>query len=171
MMTKDVHGFGIFGMWGPITDPGEHWFSNRVRDELGVNIHESPYRDYDVNNIVAEILRLPLTAVVLIWGTSLGANNAPIVAQYARRRIDGVFGFQASIWGAHGYVTSNVKHAHLISSDNPMNGGLGAYRWIDSTGKPGVVSYTTRNLPHPGDTDQWSQDLFLGEMKAIIANA
>lgn len=55
----EAHGFGLYGLWGPVTNPGERYFSARVRDELGVNIYGSPYRDYQLDEVAATIRSLP----------------------------------------------------------------------------------------------------------------
>lgn len=175
-MTRPVHFFWMYGMWGPITDPGSQVFTNRFKQEFpDANIHESPYRDYDVTEIVSEIEGLakdPLP-VILVGGTSLGANNAIIVGQYLLNHtvLHGVFGFQASQAGAHGEVTSNVLFAHLFYSLNPLNFGLGSFIWPKAPGNTTTNLYTDeRDLLHPGDGDGQSQDTFLAEMKRIIAN-
>lgn len=170
-MTRPAHLFWMYGMWGPITDPGSRVFTARVKQEIPeIDIHESPYRDYDVNTIVAEIMNLSPDAIILGGGTSLGSNNAPIVGQLATRTIHGLFGFQASWWGAHSLVTSNVLFAHLFYSLNPVNGGLGAYIWPKEEGNKRTNLYTDeRDLVHPGDSDPASQDTFIAEMKRIIA--
>jgi hypothetical protein len=181
-----AHGFFIQGMWGPITDPGAVTMTQRMAAELpGINMHESPYRDYDVNTIVAEILALPADDLAIVAGTSLGANNAPVVAAYVylqnqRRKIAGIWGFQASVWGAQAGqesyypgITANVQFAHLIFSDAPENVGLGAYKWIAAPGNTVTNGgqgplLTEKDLAHPGDYDTASQDMFLAEMKRVI---
>ena len=181
-----VHGFFLYGMWGPVTDPGARTMTQRMASELpGINMHDSPYRDYDVNEICAIIRELPSTDKVIVCGTSLGANNTPVVGAYVylnnpKRTINGIWGFQASIWGAKAGVdssypgiTPNVKFAHLISSDFPLNGGLGAYRWVSAPGNKvtndnGEPLLTTHNYPHPGDDVVADQDMFLAEMKRVI---
>ena len=180
------HGFFIYGMWGPITDPGARTMTERMAAELpGINMHASPYRDYDVNTIVDIILKLPAGAPVLVAGTSLGANNTPIVAAYVHARdpqriIHGIWGFQASIWGAKAgvepYYTGippNVLFAQLTTSDNPIPlPGLGAYRWIKSPGN-NVTNYynPTVNDPHPGDGNVLVQNQYIAEMKRVITVA
>jgi len=190
-MTKQVHGFEIYGMWGPVTDPGARAMTQRMGAELpGINMHDSPYRDYYVNEICGIIRELPADAIILVCGTSLGANNTPVVGAYAylnnhSRIIHGLWGFQASIWGAQAGqseyypgITKNVQYAHLISSDFPLNAGLGAYRWVLAPGNtitngghfgPGN-GLTTHNYPHPGDGVVADQDMFLSEMKRVIAS-
>jgi len=171
-----AYGFGIFGMWGPVTDPGESQFSQRVRDEVGIDIQASPYRDYDVNTIVASICALPPEAKVLIWGSSLGANNAPVVASYVysqqpSRVINGIWGFQASLYGAQVPITRNVLFAHEAYNPAPIETfGLGAYRWTKADGNAITnVYYTTNNDLHPGDGDENVQNMFLAEMKRVVA--
>lgn len=167
------HGFGMYGMGGPMTDPGEAGFSQRVWHELGVDIHGSPYRDYEAGEIAAIIDKLPVEDGVFVWGTSLGSNNTPVVCSYTKHRIDGAFGFQASIYGARGYpLNDNVKFAHLIYSYNPIPfPGLGAYIWPLGSMNPPSYHRTEHNIPHPGDYDISDQNKFLGEMKNIMEAA
>lgn len=179
-----AHAFWMYGMWGPVTDPGSCQMSHRIAMEVGADIHGSPYRDYDVNQIVDAILALPEDAPVIVGGTSLGANNTPIVAAYVylknpKRKIHGIWAFQASVYGAKAYpgtayqgVTPNVQFAHLMSSDNPINMGLGAYRWVQAPGAhiPGWHLDTNRD-PHPGDSNVSVQGMYLAEMKRVVASA
>jgi hypothetical protein len=180
-----AHGFYLYGMWGPITDPGARTMTERMAAELPINMHASPYRDYDVNQIVATILALPPTDKVLVAGTSLGSNNTPVVGAYVylqnkKRIIHGIWGFQASQGGAKGGVdpnypgvTANVLFGHLISSDAPENFGLGSYRWITAPGNTvtngghGPI-LDTHDYAHPGDGVTADQDMFLAEMKRVI---
>jgi hypothetical protein len=164
----EVHGFGMYGMWGPFTDPGESGFSQRVGKELGINIHDSPYRDYDYPTIAAEINALPDDATILTWGTSLGSNNQTVLATQVTRKIHGAFGFQASLGGMKVPMPKNVLFSHLIYSYNPFNCGLGAYRWVDEEGNY-TPHQTRKDLIHPGDYDVASQNMFLAEMRRIIA--
>lgn len=164
------HGFGMYGMGGPSTDPGEAAFSQRVARELGVHIHGSPYRDTQAGEISYVIQKLPAEDGVFVWGTSLGANNVAVVCTYVGERvIDGAFGFQASIFGAKGYpLNRNIKFAHLIYSYNPIPlPGLGAYQWPLGTMNPPSYHKTPHHIPHPGDYDIPDQDMFLAEMKRI----
>jgi hypothetical protein len=180
-----AYGFGMYGLGGTFTDPGESGFSARVRDELGVDIGDSPYRDYDVNTIAAKIMALPADAPIILWGTSLGANNTPVAAAYVyaqnpRRIIHGIWGFQASIYGARPQVGTsydgippNVLFAHLTSSDKPIPlPGLGAYRWVKAPGNAMTnLHLDTVDDPHPGDGNVAVQTKYLAEMKRVIAAA
>ena len=180
-----AHGFGMYGMWGQAFDPGQNVFSGRVRKELDVNIGASPYNSDDVVKIATAILALPPEVPALVWGTSLGANNAPLVAAYVfaknpKRLIHGIWGFQASIYGVkagdapyyHG-ITPNVLFAHLTWSRTvfPVP-GIGAYRWA-----PAPNNNTTKlhldevDDPHPGDGNAAVQNKYLNEMKDVIAAA
>jgi hypothetical protein len=165
------HGFGMYGMGGAATDPGESGFSKRIEKELGVNIHGSPYLDTEAGNIAAMIDKLPPEDGVFVWGTSLGANNTAVVCSYVKRDIDGAFGFQASLGGAQGYpINKNVKFAHLISSNNPVPlPGLGAYVWPVGTIDPASYHRTQHDIPHPGDYDVNDQNMFIAEMKRIMS--
>lgn len=165
------HGFGMYGLGGPMTDPGEYGFSQRVATELGVNIHGSPYLYSDAGKIAALIQQLPAEDGIFVWGTSLGANNTPVVCSYVKgRQIDGAFGFQASIYGAKGFaLNSNIKFAHLIYSYSSIPlPGLGAYIW--PLGDMPSASYhrTRHDIPHPGDYDMHDQTVFIEEMRRIM---
>ncbi len=164
------HGFGMFGQGGASTDPAESGFSKRVA-ELGINIHGSPYNDYDAGRIALLIDTLPAEDGVFVWGTSLGSNNTPVVCGYTKHRIDGAFGFQASLYGFHSALTANVQFAHLIYSYNPAPApGLGAYIWdVGTITNPLSYHKTPHHIPHPGDYDVGDQDMFLSEMKRIMA--
>jgi hypothetical protein len=166
----EAHLFGMYGMWGPITDFGESHFLDRCRAEISdLQVH-GPYRDYDVATIVSEMRALPTDAVLFVQGTSLGSNNSPVVANYLdTRTIHGVFGFQASQWGAHSLLPKNVLFAHLIYSENPINCGLGSYVWqTDKDFKGGYVRSRIDDV-HPGDGNQNSQEMFIHEIRRIIA--
>ena len=179
MVNVKCYGFGMDGMGGNFTDPNETPFSHRVRDEVGVDIGASPYKDNQVAIVSDLITKLPvstpkLNVIIFVWGTSLGANNCTWVGAAVKRDIDGIFGFQASAWpGAFkGPVTANVKFAHLITSNNPLPlPFLGSHIWTVGPGfPPASLHVTHRNIPHPGDYDKWSQDMFIDEMKRIRAH-
>jgi hypothetical protein len=166
---KSWHGFGMYGMGGASTDPAEATFSQRVK-ALGVDIHGSPYSDYEAGNIAAFIKGIPDDEGVFVWGTSLGSNNVPVVCSYVKRKIQGAFGFQASTYGAKNVgLGSNVLFAHLIWSVNPAPfPGLGSYVWPAAGINPASYHRTQHDLPHPGDYDAHDQDVFLGEMQRIM---
>lgn len=167
---KKWHGFGFWGMWGAWgSDPAESGFSKSV-EELGVITYGSPYPDDQATAFVPRIDRIPEDEGVFLWGTSLGCNNIAVVANAVKRRIDGVFGFQASLYGARGYpINSNVKFAHLIYSYNPWPfPGLGAYKWPRGTIPAESYHLTAHHIPHPGDYNVLDQRMFLREMKNIM---
>ena len=180
-----AYAFWMYGMWGPQTDPGSCQMSQRIARETGADIGGSPYRDYELNTIVEKILALPLDVPVLVGGTSLGSNNTPIVAAYVyaknpKRIIHGIWGFQASIYGAQAQqgtpydgIPPNVLFAHLTSSDNPIPyPGLGAYRWVKAPGNTVTDFYNpTIDDPHPGDGNVAVQNRYIAEMKRVIATA
>lgn len=180
-----AYAFWMFGMWGPVTDPGSEEMSERIAKEVGANIVGSPYRDYNVNSIVEDILDLPIDVPVLVGGTSLGCNNTCVVAAYVyarnpKRIIHGIWGFQASLYGAQAGVvdtypgiTPNVLFAHLTSSDNPIPfPGLGAYRWAKAPGNTVTnLHIDTVDDPHPGDGNTAVQDKYIAEMKRVVAHA
>lgn len=172
-MTAKVYGFGMYGMFGQVADPGdaERAFCQRVAS-LGVNIGNSPYRDYQCGDIAKAIASLPESDLVFVWGDSLGANNSPWVGAAVSRRIDGIWGFQASVWGAQVPVTANVHFAHEAYNPNWIETfGLGAYAWTLAQGnRTTKLVLTTNNDLHPGDYDGTVQDMFLADMKSIIGS-
>lgn len=168
--TVKWHGFGFYGMWGAAgTDVAEHQFSLRVRD-LGVDIGGSPYNDQEATAKIAEINHIPDNEGVLLWGTSLGACNIAMIANLVKRRIDGMWGFQASYYGVRGYpINDNVRFAHIIYSYNPIPLPLlGAYTWPKGTIDTARYVKTPHHIAHPGDYDVGDQNTFLAEMKRII---
>ncbi len=172
MATRQAHFFGMYGMGGHTTDPGEDWFTQRVKAEIPeIDIHNSPYRDTDAGYIAGEIGKLPEDAVVFVQGTSLGANDCPVVSSYTSKTIHGMFGFQASMFGVHQPIGPNVLFAHLFYSYNPIPLPLlGAYQWRLTPGNSVTSLYLSpKHLPHPGDYDVPSQNVFLANIKSIIA--
>lgn len=170
MMNK-WHGFGFSGMWANWgTDPAEGTFSERVA-KLGVHIYGSPFPDQESTAFVPRINAIPESEGVFLWGTSLGCNNIAVVANLVKRRIDGIFGFQASIYGAKRYpINNNVRFAHLIYSYNPLPlPGLGAYKWPRGTIDAKHYVQTPHHIAHPGDYDVNDQNMFLREMREIMA--
>jgi hypothetical protein len=172
-MSKKWHLLDLWGMWGPASDPGNTGFVYRAANELDLNIHGSPYRDYQVNDAVDVVATIPATDGIFTSGTSLGGNNNPLIALYARLRgitrlFDGLFTFQASWWGYHSQIPSNVKFAHLLYSTNPLNMRLGEYIYsVEDASKTNFYKEDTLLL-HPGDANIPSQDKFLRNMKTIM---
>ncbi len=165
------HFFSMYGMGGHTTDPGEDYFVANVKRSIpSLNCHNSPYQDKQCYELAAFIDRLPMGDGVFVAGTSLGSNNAPITAGATKHAIDGVFGFQASLYGAHSSLTRNVRFAHLIYSYNPVPfPGLGAYLWKVGTMNPPSYHLTPHHIPHPGDYDVGDQNMYIAEMKRIMA--
>lgn len=185
-MTRPVHFWWMYGMYGPVTDPGSRRFDARVKQTFPlIDMHLSPYRDYQLNQIVSEIMRVPLAVrpIILVGGTSLGSNNTPIVARYLQLSgytglVHGELGFQASMWGEkagmQNYfgIPANVLYAHLITSDTVIPfPGIGAYQWVKAPGNNRTeLEITPTHHIHPGDGDEASQDVFLGDIQRIITN-
>ena len=162
-----IYGFGLYGMGGYLTDPVEYSFSQRVK-ELGVNIANSPYLDTEVSTIVTTINKLPHSDKVILWGSSLGANNLPYIASYIAREVEGIWGFQASLYGMHFPIPQNVKFAHEVyNSTIPQTLGLGAYKWTKAQNNKITNLYLSdRHDMHPGETEG-SQEMFLREMERV----
>jgi hypothetical protein len=162
----------MYGMYGPATDPGERKFTALVKaiDPDHIDIGQSPYRDYQVQEIAADLLKAPKDAIRLVIGSSLGANNCAVVAAYAPAVvIHGIFGFQASSYGSKQPIPSNVLFAHEFY--NPlwiMTWGLGTQKW---TLAPGNIRTSLVLTPeyalHPGETTK-AMNTFLAEIKRII---
>ncbi len=161
----------MYGQYGPLTDPGEREFSAKVAG-LGVEIGQSPYRDYQVNEIITDFNTAAPDAILLLWGSSLGANNVPVVAAYTPHRIiHGAWGFQASEYGAKVPIPANVLFAHEVYNPAwPGTLGLGHYQWVRAVGNHVTNLYlSARYDMHPGETER-SQEMFLAEMQRVIAN-
>jgi len=160
-------GFGMFGLGAEFTDPAAIEFANRVRDELGVDIGDSPYRYYQTDEIVARINCAATTGPILLWGTSFGCNNLTVVASQTDKIIAGMFGFQASQFGAKTPITANVQFYHLAF--NPFV-ALGSYKHQLAEGNSTTTPlWTERWVPHPGDQDKITQDMFLDQMARLLA--
>jgi hypothetical protein len=159
-----ILGFGMFGLGAEFTDPAAIEFAHRVRDELGVDIGESPYRYYQTDAIVAAInCAANADAKILLWGTSLGANNVTVVASQVTRTIAAAVGFQASQWGAKTGIPSNVQS--LLFFFNPFV-TLGSYKPQLAEGNGTTMPmWVERWVEHPGDQDRMSQDTALDFMK------
>jgi hypothetical protein len=152
----------MFGLGAEFTDPAAIEFANRVRDEVHVDIGGSPYRYYQTDEIVARINCAPSDALILVWGTSLGANNATVVASQTSRTITGAWGFQASQWGAKTDIPPNVKFLHFAF--NPFV-TLGSHKPQLAAGNGTTAAiWTERWVDHPGDQDRLTQDMFIDDM-------
>jgi hypothetical protein len=179
-----AHLFGGLGMmpFGIVTDPGLPNFMQRARMSIPGLVLHGPYRDYNTGEIAKQADALPVGDIVFVVMTSLSANDAFIITGYAKRKIHCLM-FQASKWGPAASAPSNVGFAHLIYSYMPIPVPLiGAY--IPGPGTMTVVSksgydasykvadrvyvQSNINLPHPGDYDAPSQELFIGDMKRLI---
>jgi hypothetical protein len=160
-------GFGLYGLGSAVTDPGAEQFAARVRDELNVDIVGSPYRYWQVDEIVGRINCAPSDAKILLWGSSLGANNSPVIASQTSRSVAGMWGFQASQWGAKVGVTANVAFAHFVF--NPFV-TLGSYKPQLAEGNGTTDIYWTESWDdHPGDQVVAVQDMFLADMNRRIS--
>jgi hypothetical protein len=175
-MSKIVLLRTLYGMFGEATDPGELQFTERAVAALkalpGITVDagRSPYRDYEVNVIAADINAAPAGTINYVGGSSLGCNNGPVVAAYCPHRIiHGLWGFQASLYGAQVAIGTNVLFAHEAMNPNWFETfGLGAYRWVRAPGnsKTRLLITETHDL-HPGDFNAGVQDTFIAEMKRI----
>ena len=116
-----------YGLGGTVFDPasGELQLVGRLK-EIGVHTGSSPYQWSDIQTIVDEILKAPKDAKIIVGGDSLGANEAPQIAQalLGHRTIDYLFGFQRSEYGVQVDVPKNVLVATSIW--NPS--------WIETMG-------------------------------------
>lgn len=168
---KKWHAFTFFGMWGANgTDEYMRVFTQQIK-ALGVDTHGSPYNDMEATQIIPIVHKIPEDEGVLLAGTSLGACNIPIIAYACGRTIEGMFGFQASIYGTRGYpIQNNVKWAHLIYSYNPIPfPGLGAYKWPRGTIPASRYLCTPHHIPHPGDYDEGDRAMFIKEIKRCMS--
>ena len=159
-----ILGFGMFGLGAEFTDPAAVEFAHRVRDELGVDIGDSPYRYFQTDLIVSRInCAANADAKVLLWGSSLGANNVMVVASQVTRSIVAAIGFQASQWGAKVSIPSNVQA--LLFFFNPFV-TLGSYKPQLAEGNGTTAPFwIERWVDHPGDQDKMSQDMAIDFMR------
>lgn len=171
-MTRPVIARLMYGMYGPATDPGEKTFTAMVKaiDPGRIDVGRSPYRDYEVQEIAADLLGASKNAIRLVIGSSLGANNGPVAAVYAHAvAIHGIFGFQASSYGAREPIPSNVLFAHEFYNPLwPMTLGLGTYKWeLAKNNSRTSLVLTSEYAFHPGETPK-AMAAFINEIKRII---
>ena len=171
-----AYAWGMYGMLGQAADPQnfEH-FCRRVAAE-GIDVRHSPYRDYQTQAIVDDVMSVPADAIKFVFGASLGANNSPVIvkALNGHRIVHGIFGFQASGWPGAGRVPieSNCRFARLSTNPNVFETfGLSAYVWVVVDNTKTELHVENTNDPHPGDGNVAMQDMFLTDMTRIITAA
>jgi len=170
-MSRPVVARTMYGMGGSVTDPGAHTFTEALRSAIpGIDLGRSPYRDYDVQEIADDFNHSAPNAVRICVGSSLGANNCPVVAARTKVLVHGIFGFQASSYGAHMAITQNVLFAHLFRNPLwPMTFGLGTGKWAPAEGNSRTsLIVTSEYALHPGETPK-AMSTFLAEIKRIVA--
>ena len=170
-MIRPVIARTMYGMGGSVTDPGAHTFTEMLRSAIpGIDLGRSPYRDYDVQEIAMDFDRSAPNAVRICVGSSLGANNCPVVASRTGVLIHGIFGFQASSYGADVAIPRNVLFAHLFRNPLwPMTIGLGTGMWHEAEGNSRTsLVITSEYAMHPGETPR-AMGTFLAEIKRIAA--
>jgi hypothetical protein len=111
-------------------------------------------------------------SAVFINGTSLGSNECTFAATRTRRAVDGILGVQASMYGPKCPIPPNVKYARLFYSYVPIPWPLlGAYQWRPAHGFHGQYVLTSRQIPHPGDGDDWTQREIIADIKRLANEA
>lgn len=161
-----ILGFGMFGLGAEFTDPAATTFAHRVRDELGVDIVGSPYRYYMTDEIVGRINCAPSGTKILLWGTSLGGNNVSVVAAQVNKPIAGAFVFQASQFGAQNTIAPTIEFFHNAFNPFIM---LGSFKpQLGEGNSVTIPMWTERWVPHPGDQDVITQNMFLDQMTRLI---
>lgn len=166
-----VYAFISFGLYGAAMDPasGEVQLVARCK-AIGVNVMGSPYQWSDIQLIVDQIMGLSLGVKIAVGGDSLGANEAPAIAQalVGKRDIDLLFGFQRSEYGVQVPVPHNVIKA--INVYNPIwieTGGLGDDPWTLAPGNTRTKLITTPiEAAHPDDFGV-AQDIVFNQIKAL----
>lgn len=173
-MSRPVICRVMSGMWGPVTDPGAYAFTNEIKAAIpGIDLGRSPYRDFELQEIVNDLVHSPKNAVRFVLGSSLGACNCCVAATYAKGvTIHGIFGFQASKNGADWPVPSNVLFAHEFYAPGWLGtiitGGLGTLAWHKlASNKTTTLILSPEYSFHPGETPK-ARAAFLAEMKRII---
>jgi hypothetical protein len=175
-MTPKAFAWISYGMGGAALDPdgGEVLLTQKIK-ALGIDVGSSPYLYSDVEKICTEIDATPLGSVIIVGGDSLGANNAPYIAQTIRfrRGVDYLFGFQPSVWGYHSSVPRSVVQALCIYNPTWLSTlGLGDYPWpLDEDNARTAIRYIKTSDPHPGDNDGPMQDIIVSDIKNVIIGA
>src|SRR5580704_818193 len=122
-----VRAWVSFGLGGAAIDPvtGESALVARLK-AIGVDTRQSPYAWSDIQAIADDILATPEGVKIAVGGDSLGANEAPAIAQAVRAKkgLDLLFGFQRSQYGVQVAVPRNVIKA--VNVFNPV--------WIETAG-------------------------------------
>jgi len=145
-----------FGLGGAVFDPatGEAMLVQRLK-AIGVDTRGSPYAWSDFNTIIADILATPDSIKIAAGGDSLGANEAPAIAQAVRQKkgIDVLFGFQRSEYGVQVAIPANVIKA--VNVYDPIwleTGGLGDDPWtLEDGNKRTVLRTIPIEAAHPDD--------------------
>jgi len=174
-MNRPIVARVMSGMWGPVTDRGSYSFTEEIRRAVpGADLGQSPYRDFQVQEVADNLIRAPKDAIRLLVGTSLGACNCPVAATYAREvKIHGMFGFQASRNGADWGILSNVLFAHEFYAPGWfgtfITAGLGTLAWHKAAGNNRTTLVLSKEYAiHPGETPK-ARGAFLAEIKRIVA--
>lgn len=160
-----------FGLGGAVFDPasGETELVARCKS-IGVDVRGSPYQWSDIAEIANDIVATPDGTRIVVGGDSLGANEAPQIAQLVRHRkgIDLLFGFQRSEYGVQVAVPKNVIKA--VNVYNPIwleTVGLGDDPWTLEDGNSRTV---LRSIPieaaHPDDFGV-AQDIVFGYINQL----
>lgn len=161
-----------FGLGGAVIDPatGEPLLVRRLK-AIGIDTRGSPYAWDDFNEVIADILATPDSIKTAVIGDSLGANEAPAIAQAVRQKkgIDLLFGFQRSEYGVQVAISANVIKA--VNVYNPVwleTAGLGDDPWTLEAGNTRTV---LRGIPieaaHPDDFGV-AQDIAFTYAKQLI---
>jgi hypothetical protein len=142
----------------------------------GLETFASPYNWSQVNELDAIISRVPVGIPIAVGGSSLGDDNAPVVASRTKRIIRYLFGFQDSMYGVSVKVPDNVQFADNIYNPSWIQTfGLGYRQWTRTTPrsddqKTGRLRNIPIYAPHP---DDWgvAQDVVFSRIHALIAAA
>lgn len=172
MVSKLNRIFVSYGLGGVVFDPpnGERLLISRLK-AIGASTQRSPYQWSDVQTIVDAILAAPKDAIICVGGDSLGANEAPAIAQALRgkRTIHYLFGFQRSQYGVQVDVPDNVLVADSIFDPNWFDTfGLGDDPWRLAAGnkRTNLRNIAIRAM-HPDDYGE-AQDLVFDRIKSLI---
>lgn len=166
----NVHCFFMYGQGGKVVDQilardGLGILANMV-ESLGVpvNLYNWAPGAYEV--IAKEIMKLPDEDLVVVGGSSLGANDTPLVCSTVRpRKINFIFGCQPSLYGRKIQVPPNVEKALCMYA--PLWAiwtlGYGSYKWSfisSATQQQWMTSFSH----HPGDNDPRLHSRVLSEV-------
>lgn len=122
--------------------------------------------------IMVDVKAQPVGTRIVVGGTSLGANEAPMAATFlSGRRVDLIFGIQPSLLGRKNLVPANVTHAMCFYAPwwNFFGAVLGNYQWQLALGNRATRLEMAYSLSsHPGSNEERVQAAIATEVKKLL---